>query len=154
HRQRVFVTTGGLTAHLRREWMLDGVLSFKDEKNRADHRHHAIDAIIIALTDSRSVQMLQKAAEEASAAKRRLFAPVEPPWPKFIEEVRASVEAINVSYRQNRRVSGKLHAETLYSREIPGASGKVERRVRKELHKLTAGDVERITDPVVRGLVK
>lgn len=155
HRQRIFVTTGGLTFHLRREWMLDGVLSFKDEKNRADHRHHAIDAIVVALTDTRSVQMLQRAAEEASGAKRRLFAPVEPPWPKFIDEVRASVEAINVSYRQNRRVSGKLHAETLYSREIAtGQGGKTERRVRKELHKLTASDLDRIADPAIRKLVK
>lgn len=154
HKQRVFVTTGGLTFHLRREWMLDGVLSHKDEKDRADHRHHAIDAIIVALTDTRSVQMLQRAAEEASAAKRRLFAPVEPPWAGFIDEVRGSVEAINVSYRQNRRVSGKLHAETLYSKEMTGTSGKPERRVRKELHKLTAGDVDRIVDPMIREAVK
>lgn len=154
HRQRVFVTTGGLTFHLRREWMLDSVLSHKDEKNRADVRHHAIDAIVVALTDMRSVQMLQRAAEEASVAKRRLFAPVEPPWTKFIDEVRASVEAINVSYRQNRRVSGKLHADTLYSKEIDAGGPKPQRRVRKELHRLTMAEVDRIADSAIRSLVK
>lgn len=154
HRQRVFVTTGGLTAHLRREWALDGVLSFKDEKDRADHRHHAIDAVVIALTDPGAVAALQRAAERASETGRRLFAPVELPWKGFVEDVRASVEAINVSHRQSRRVSGKLHAETLYSRAIRGQNGAAERRVRKELHKLTVGDVERIADPAVREVVK
>jgi len=154
HRQRIFVTTGGLTFHLRREWQLDSILSPKYEKNRTDHRHHAIDAVIVALTDTRTVHSLQRAAEQASEMGRRLFAPVELPWNGFLEDVRTSVEAINVSYRQNRRVSGKLHAETLYSKEMQGADGSKERRVRKELHKLTAGDTERIADSTIRAIIK
>lgn len=153
-RKRIFITSGGLTSHLRREWDLNGVLSLQDEKNRADHRHHAIDAVVIALTDTRAVQALQRAAEEASAAGRRLFAPAAPPWSGFVDDVRRSVEAINVSYRQSRRVSGKLHAETLYSRPIPGGDGTSRHRVRKELHKLSATEVDRIADERVRAAVK
>jgi CRISPR-associated endonuclease Csn1 len=153
-RKRIFITSGGLTSHLRREWGLNGVLSLSDEKNRADHRHHAIDAVVIALTDTRAVQTLQRAAEEASATGRRLFAPAAPPWSGFVDDVRRSVEAINVSHRQSRRVSGKLHGETLYSRAMTGNDGTRRHRVRKELHKLTAPEVERIADARVREAVK
>ncbi|MCA3005106.1 MAG: type II CRISPR RNA-guided endonuclease Cas9 [Planctomycetaceae bacterium] len=145
HRRRVFVSTGGLTAHLRREWHLDGILGFKDTKNRADHRHHAIDAVVIGLTDTRTVQMLQRAAEEASAKGRRMFAPMEMPWPTFLEDVRAGVEAINVSYRQSRRARGALHADSNYSRAIRNGT-EVERRIRKPLAKLSEAEVERIID--------
>ncbi|MCC6228690.1 MAG: type II CRISPR RNA-guided endonuclease Cas9 [Phycisphaerales bacterium] len=175
--QRVFVTSGGLTAHLRREWHLNGLLSVNGEKSRDDHRHHAIDALVIALTDARAVQVLQKAAEEASSLGRRLFSPVEEPWKDFVNEARGKVEAINVSYRQNRKYAGKLHAETHYSRSItlplatitnaptpskatPDKQASAahermtgERRVRKVLAKLTEKEVARIVDPRVRKAV-
>lgn len=148
--RRVFVTTGGLTAHLRREWHLNGLLSDNPEKTRDDHRHHAIDALVVALTDTRAVQVLQRAAEQASAAGRRMFAAIDPPWDDFVNTVRARVDEINVSHRQSRRVSGKLHAETNYSRPT-GPNG--DRRVRKEVGKLTEKDVERIVDPKVKAAV-
>jgi len=151
HNRRVFVTTGGLTAHLRREWHLNGVLSDDGEKTREDHRHHAVDALVVALTDTRAVQALQTAAERASEAGRRLFAPVEAPWKDFLDSVREKVGQINVSHRQSRRVAGKLHAETNYSRPT-GPTG--ERRIRKELAKLSEKEVERIIDPKVRAAVE
>jgi CRISPR-associated endonuclease Csn1 len=67
-KQRVFFTNGKLTARLRNDWMLyrekretidknDPHAKDKDERNymklvkdRGDHRHHAIDAVVIALT--------------------------------------------------------------------------------------------------------
>lgn len=150
-RRRVFVTTGGLTAHLRREWHLNGLLSLDGEKTRDDHRHHAIDALVVALTDTRAVQLLQRAAEQASASGRRLFAPVDDPWPGFVDEARSFVELINVSYRQSRKVSGKLHAETNYSRPI-GPDGR--HRIRKELAELTENDVACIVDPKVKAAVE
>lgn len=154
--RRVFTPSGGLTFHLRREWMLDAILSGKGEtpeamKNRGDHRHHAIDALVIALTDQGAVQRLQKAAEEASAEGRRLFARVEEPWPEFVESVRKHVEAINVSCRQRRRVRGKLHADSLYSKPH-GKDG--ERRIRKPVESLTPAMVEMIVDPHVKAAVK
>jgi len=155
HKRRVFVTTGGLTAHLRREWHLNGLLSDNGEKTREDHRHHAVDALVIALTDTRAVQVLQRAAEDASAVGRRLFAPVEEPWKDFVNEAREKVEAVNVSYRQNRRFAGKLHAETNYSKSMAppkGATG--DRRIRKVLAKLSEKEIPRIVDPKVRKAVE
>lgn len=150
HRRRVFVTTGGLTAHLRREWHLNGILSDNGEKTREDHRHHAIDAIVVALTDTKAVQQLQHAAQEASAVGRRMFAPVDEPWVGFVNEVRAQVDVINVSHRQSRKIAGKLHAETNYSRPT-GPNG--ERRIRKELGKLSEKEIEKIIDPKIRAAI-
>jgi CRISPR-associated endonuclease Csn1 len=41
---------GKVTAHLRKLWGLNHILGDTGEKNRADHRHHAIDALTIACT--------------------------------------------------------------------------------------------------------
>jgi CRISPR-associated endonuclease Csn1 len=150
-RQRLFTVAGGLTHHLRREWQLSAVLSGEDVKSRDDHRHHALDALVVALTTPAAVAMLQRAAERAGEVGRRLFARVDPPWESFLREAAEAVQAINVSFRQSRRIRGKLHAESNYSRPI-GPDG--QRRIRKELAKLTEKDVERIADPRIRQAVK
>ncbi len=151
--RRVFVSPGGLTAHLRREWQLSAVLNGEDVKSRDDHRHHAIDALVVALTTPAAVSMLQRAAERASAVGRRLFAPVEEPWAGFLDEAARAADAINVSYRANRRFSGALHAATNYSRLHPG-DPEGTRRLRRELSKLKPSEVENIVDPKIRAIVR
>jgi CRISPR-associated endonuclease Csn1 len=170
--RRVFTVTGGLAAHLRREWMLDAILSsgrpetpeqhVLATKNRNDHRHHAVDAAVIALTDQGTVQRLQRAAADASQRGRRLFAPVELPWQGFGQDLEASIRRINVSHRQCRRISGALHDQSIYSKPFaataaakgkkPGAA--VEHRIRKPVAALSIGEVERIVDPAVRRAVQ
>ena len=117
-RRRVQVSAGRITAYLRDEWGLNAVLADgdADEKNRNDHRHHAVDAVAIALTDAATVQLLSRSAAPARERGHRLFTPIEAPWQGFGEEVRHRVEAINISYRVNRRITGALHKETLYSK--------------------------------------
>ncbi|MBU6413901.1 MAG: type II CRISPR RNA-guided endonuclease Cas9 [Planctomycetes bacterium] len=151
--RRIHVTTGGLTAHLRREWQLNRILSDDDSKNRGDHRHHAIDALIVALTDHGTVSKLQTASEAAQAAGRRLFAQVPLPWETFHEDVQSRVDAINVSHRQSRRVRGPLHADSNYSKPIPDGSGESVRRIRKPIESLTDAEVERISDSRVRSII-
>ena len=50
---RVVCTRGDMTADVRHWWGLNSILQpdGSDRKNRDDHRHHAIDALVIALTD-------------------------------------------------------------------------------------------------------
>lgn len=45
------VIPGGMTALLRGKFGLHDILSLKGEKNRNDHRHHAVDACVIGVTD-------------------------------------------------------------------------------------------------------
>ncbi|GJQ29524.1 MAG: hypothetical protein HBSAPP03_14080 [Phycisphaerae bacterium] len=137
--RRVQVCTGGLTAWLRSGWGIDGLLGESGEKNRADHRHHAVDAIIVALSDARAVQRLARAATEADRlGKRRAFEQIDPPWDGFREQVEAMIERVIVSHRQSRKVTGPLHDQSIYSRPI-GPNG--EHRIRKELHKLTVSEI-------------
>lgn len=137
--RRVDVCTGGLTAWLRSGWGVDGLLGDSAEKNRADHRHHAVDAIVIALSDARAVQTLARAAEEADKlGKRRAFEQIEGPWAGFRAEVEKVIQAVVVSHRQSRKVSGPLHDQSIYSGPIGKDGG---HRIRKELHRLTVSEI-------------
>lgn len=137
--RRVNVCTGGLTAWLRSGWGIDGLLGDSPEKNRADHRHHAVDAIVIALSDARAVQVLARAAVEADKlGKRRAFEQVDEPWKGFRDQAKAMIDAVIVSHRQSRKVTGPLHDQSIYSRPI-GKDGV--HRIRKELHKLTVSEI-------------
>lgn len=149
-RQRVFTVTGGLTALFRRAWNLNAVLGGSPEKNRYDHRHHAIDALVVALTDPSMIQRFSEEAKKLLRTSDRGAVKVDPPWDTFLTDVRRHVEEIVVSFRVSRRLSGALHDQTHYS--PPVEQGKT--KVRKRLNALSSHEVERIVDPVVQRLVK
>lgn len=146
-RQRVRAIPGRLTAMLRGRWGLNTLLrghnvdgGDSDEparKNRDDHRHHAIDAFVIAMTDQR---LLQKVAEQNSDADRtRLIEKVPLPWPGFTPEVlRPHLDRLVVAHKpdhgsypwQTKRnggrhvsTSGALHNETAYGLVAEGKNG-------------------------------
>lgn len=156
--QRIQVSTGGITFHLRNEWQLNSILSDGGEKTRDDHRHHAVDAVAVALASPALIQRLQRAAERASEAGRRLFAPVQEPSPGFLEQAREKVLAINVSTRLTKRIAGDLHEDTNYSKEhqFAGRDGKIKpvRHVRKRVDGMTEAQVDHIVDPIVREKVR
>lgn len=148
--ERLIFTTDGLwTSRLRREWGLFfdphharakglGVDEEhqRKEKNRGDHRHHAIDAIVIGLC-TRQVQLAWEARERAADAAgintadeeqmdnyRRLH-PLDPPAPfktreAFREAVQKAVFGDEANPRPichrpvKRKLIGALHEETLF----------------------------------------
>jgi CRISPR-associated endonuclease Csn1 len=168
---RIRATAGQVTSMLRDEWKLNVILNDGQtsgggsvRKSRDDHRHHAVDAIVTALTDDRTIAMLSRAAELAPSAGRRRFAPVQAPWNNFVDSVREEVEKMVVSHRVSKRVRGPLHEETIYSSPLPGSAplsgkagkksaGTFEFRVRKPLVALTANEADAIADPAVKRLV-
>lgn len=155
--QRVFAVTGGHTALLRREWGLNSILSGTEEKTRDDHRHHAVDAVVIALTDPARIQALVNAAELAERkASRRFYEAVQDPWPKFSSEVADSINEIVVSHRPTRTLPGALHAESIYSKPHIDKDGNTNHRIRKHITKLSATELkkDKIVDPAIRDLVK
>jgi CRISPR-associated endonuclease Csn1 len=151
---RVQVTRGGVTRYLRDEWGLNAMLGGA-EKRREDHRQHAVDAILVALTDQRAIKALSDAAERARSVRRRRFAPIEAPWRSFVEDVGQALETLIVSHRVSRKVSGPLHDETYYSRPRADMEGEERVRVRKPLNgDFKDRDVEAIVDPAVRERVR
>ena len=73
-RRRIRATAGQVKAFLRNEWKLNTILQDGPSSNggaapksRDDHRHHAMDAVVTALTDNGTIQALSRAAERARA---------------------------------------------------------------------------------------
>lgn len=158
-RRRIQVSTGGATAFLRSGWGLHSVLGDGGTKNRDDHRHHAVDAITVALTGPAEIHALARASSQAwDRGSRRTVAPIEPPWEGFLSDVHNAIDRITVSHRPRHRLNGALHEETLYSREFrrAGNAGRPEfvRHQRKPIDALSRADVENIVDPRIRDLVQ
>lgn len=148
---RVQAGRGGITAHLRNVWQVNFLGG--GEKKRDDHRQHAVDAIVIALTDATKFKMLSEASKYLSRDRIAGFAKdeIELPWQGFTEEVREKVEKIVVSRRVSRKVQGPLHKETIYGKVEK--DGEILFRVRKKLEDLTETEVKRIADKNVKKLV-
>jgi CRISPR-associated endonuclease Csn1 len=109
---KVWVTSGGMTRLVRGLWDLDGLLpdhARTDKKNRADHRHHAIDAAVTALIDR---SMLQKIASAYDDDRSRIVVPF--PWNSFREDLEAALDRMVVSHKPDHGVAAKLHKETAY----------------------------------------
>ncbi|MDR0274762.1 MAG: type II CRISPR RNA-guided endonuclease Cas9 [Burkholderiaceae bacterium] len=117
------VIPGRMTAMLRRKFGLDGnakkcipgVLRLIGEKNRNDHRHHAVDACVIGVTDQ---GMLQKFAQASSSAREkqldRLVETMPLPWLTYPEHVRRAINAIWVSHKPDHGYEGAMMEETSY----------------------------------------
>lgn len=151
--QKIFFTVGRFTSLLRRDWQLfetvkprgGGNLTADEElelaqKDRGDHRQHAIDAVTIALTDPKIKNKLASEAAYAAEHKERTGrwaprAPVPPPWgspESFRRDVLSQVydqveteaspaddapsrKLLVVAHRPvKRRLIGAFHEETHY----------------------------------------
>ncbi|HPD31060.1 MAG TPA: type II CRISPR RNA-guided endonuclease Cas9, partial [Phycisphaerae bacterium] len=158
--QKVFFTMGRFTAMLRKDWQLfetlkppqrdskHGELTAEEElrlaeKNRGDHRQHAIDAVTIALTDPTIKNTLASWAAQAAEyyEQHRQWPrrkPTDPPWgdvPSFRKQIlsrvyesfdsselasgkrdeRGAASVLIVSHRPvKRRLVGALHEDTHY----------------------------------------
>jgi CRISPR-associated endonuclease Csn1 len=153
--KRIHTRIGSITAQLRRLWGLNEILSGTDEKTREDHRHHAVDAVVVGCCDTRTVQvMMREASLEASRGRSRLR-DLPTPWESFKQQLSESVDAIVVSHRQSRNIGGKLHAESNYSREKQLVKGEEPRRtIRKPVTSLKDKDFDRIVDVRIRNAVE
>jgi len=154
---RVQASKGQITADVRNVFNLNKVLGDGGEKNREDHRHHAVDAVAIAVTDRSLVKMLSSSAAKAEkefSPKKFDRAKIEKLWPSFFEDVKESIMAINVSHRVSKKVNGRLHQDTFYSPPKKDEQGKSYCCVRKPVARLSKGDIEDIMDPAVREAVQ
>ncbi|MBN2473376.1 MAG: type II CRISPR RNA-guided endonuclease Cas9 [Pirellulales bacterium] len=160
--RRIRVSPGRVTHYLRQRWNLNAVLGHPDQKDRADHRHHAIDALVVALTDARQISALSRAAEEAERLYLDGLFPrggdFEPPWDAFLQDVQQRVDELVVSSRVTRRLNAKLHKDTIFSKpiEVRDEDGNTAttHHVRKPIAALSAKEVEAIVDDKVRQLVQ
>jgi CRISPR-associated endonuclease Csn1 len=143
---------GRVTADLRKRWGLNYLLGDDGAKNRADHRHHAVDALVAACTTRGFVKRLS----DYYASESRVRDPYLPkPWPTIREDAETALHEIVVSYRVDRKLSGSLHEEqplglTSLKTEKDGSSWYTRR---KPLHGLSDSEVEDIRDSTIRDAV-
>ncbi len=111
----VWTVPGTLTGLLRGKLGLNSLLSDDNFKNRDDHRHHALDACVIGLTDRSLLQRMATAAASAESQHlNRLLDGLDDPWPTFREEVRQALQRIVVAHKPTRSPKGGLHNATAY----------------------------------------
>ena len=116
------VIPGRMTAMLRAKFGLNDVLGLNGEKNRNDHRHHAVDACVIAVTDQGLLQRFAQAS--ASAREQQLNRLVENmplPWDSYREHVRRAIDAIWVSHKPDHSFEGSMFKETSYGIRADGS---------------------------------
>ena len=107
---------GSNTSTLRSVWGLNTILSSSNDpwfKNRADHRHHALDAFVIGLSD-RSV--LQHIADMNKGEKPwRRKAPI---CPFSREEIASKIRTTIPTFKVDHGHQGKLFNETSVGKRI------------------------------------
>lgn len=131
-KSHVWIVPGRLTEMLRRHWGLNSLLPDKDgavkAKNRTDHRHHAIDAAVVAATDRGLIKRISDMAKHAElAGAEEVARSVPPPWEGFRTDIATQMQRIIVSHRADHgridpaarksgrdSTTGQLHNDTAY----------------------------------------
>ncbi len=148
----VQVVAGGATANLRHVWHVNAILSDGDieTKNRWDHRHHTIDAIVVALCERGLYQLISKLSGRNKELMKKILSGFSAPWRGFLTDVETAMNSITVSHAPTRRIRGQLLEETAYGpTNKPGVYV-----VRKSLDGIKLPAVKKIFDPVIKELVE
>ena len=143
---------GGTTALLRHAWGLNNILDASGEKTRMDHRHHAIDALVVACTSRSAVQKINTYASANAGGEIRIK-DYPPPITDMRKKVETKINALIVSHKSQRKIKGALHKEFLYS-----LTGEIDEKgipvvaIRKRLAEMKAADLEHIRDDKIKAL--
>lgn len=155
---KVSAVSGRVTAYLRRLWGLNNILADDGEKTRADHRHHAIDALVVACCHPGMTQGLSQYWQDVDNPQA-LSPRLPPPWEAVRSSAGEAVADIVVSHRVRKKISGPLHKETAYGdtgEEETGEGGPTYRFfvTRKNVEALSKKELGEIRDERVREIVK
>ena len=151
------------------------ILKLKGYEKRIDHRHHALDALVIACTSRVHIKFLNDLSkarkfeeDDDEEMKKSLPKLLEAgkngylqsrkfrkPWPGFRDEAKAKLENLIVSFKKNIRIIGKkANRNWRYVQQTDGSWKKqlvVDREnksfyVRKSLHKATIASKLQVWD--------
>jgi CRISPR-associated endonuclease Csn1 len=123
----VFASNGDYTGILRRDWGLffdeQGERSEKGRKLRGDHRHHAIDAVVIALTPKFLPKIKESFIDFEKQKENKNIKPqwktIEQPWEGFSQQVAEEYKKLKISHRAyNKKITGHLHKDSIYGPAI------------------------------------
>lgn len=169
----VLVAPGQMTSNLRHHWGLNTILNKEnDAKTREDHRHHAIDALVMACSTRSHLQELSKWNRYDRAYDLDNFPK---PWKTFREDAEKAVDQILVSHKKPTSIltvrthttkkngktyknlgvaaRGQLHKETVFGkRKAPHSDTAF--HVRKPIDSLTTEkQLEKVVDEGIKQLI-
>ncbi|CAC9630166.1 CRISPR-associated endonuclease Cas9 [uncultured Gammaproteobacteria bacterium] len=102
----VSVTKGIVVAKIRYQWGFNNLIGKIDKKERTDHRHHAIDAVVIASTSRSLYQNASRQIKQDGKLK------IPKPYNDIFQEIDEKLKHMIVSHTPQRKLSGALHEET------------------------------------------
>ena len=109
-KENVQVRAGQFTARVRHIWGIEKI-------REKGHKHHAVDAIVLACSDQKMVEELaiesQKENERELKRKHRFL--LKTPWESFKSDVESVQKNIFCSRAPRRKVKGQGHQETIRS---------------------------------------
>lgn len=158
-KNKVVASPGRLTAKLRHHWGLNSIIDDNaSEKDRTDHRHHAIDALVVALTDTRTLQRAATANKTVGINDDRLHFPCPIDEQLLREQAKTVIgENLVVAHRIDHGTQGQLHEDTNYGIFTPRTAWEHEKAaagynavVRKALVSLSDKEIDDIRDPLLR----
>ncbi len=134
----VEITSGRATAHLRSVWGLNNLFpdwlgyakhikdggaeaDFKADprtKNRSDHRHHAVDAVVVALTDVRTFQQISRVYRDRKPGEHKIDWHQTCPIKNLDGFMRDHVDDIVVTSHTIKKVSGALNEATAHREDL------------------------------------
>ncbi|MFN3729315.1 MAG: type II CRISPR RNA-guided endonuclease Cas9 [Fimbriimonadaceae bacterium] len=158
HQPNALVVPGRATADLRSFWELEGLVplhpieeiaereyrewmdkvdrgeAISDEymappsKNRSNFFHHAVDALVVALTDRGALQAMAQYYQMADLAdpaladkeRRKAERARRLPDPNLRAKARAALDRAEVVHRPNRRPTGELHKQMPEEKAVQG----------------------------------
>lgn len=169
----VMVAPGQMTSNLRHHWGLNTILNQdEDAKTRADHRHHAIDALVMACATRSHLQELSKWNRYDRSYDLDNFPK---PWDSFREDAEQAVKQILVSHKKQKSIltvrthtvkkgdktyknvgvaaRGQLHKETVFGkRQAPNSEQAY--HIRKPIDSLTTEkQLEKVVDETIKQLI-
>ncbi|WP_372802821.1 type II CRISPR RNA-guided endonuclease Cas9, partial [Lutibacter sp.] len=171
--EKVTVAPGQMTANLRQKWGLNYILNEDDgEKTREDHRHHAIDALVMA---SSKVSYLQELSKWNRYNRNYNLKDFPMPWNGFNSDAENAVNNILVSHKKVNSIvtvkqtttkkengvfkntgvaaRGQLHKETVFGkRKAPHSEEAF--HVRKPIDSLTTDkQLDKVVDETIKSLI-
>lgn len=151
-----------------------GEIKYDPKKNRDDHRHHAIDAITVALTEQGYLQRLSTYHAKNEDAKRGIDSTEKfpEPWDGFAADVKKAADAMFISHKQNNKVltkisktitkngekhrsvgfaaRGQLHKETIYGKPKKGEGFHIRKSITVMKDKK---QINKVVDDTIRQLI-
>lgn len=144
---------GQMTAKLRHLWGLNGILHDSGEKTREDHRHHAVDAIVTALSTPKALKAVS-AASKYGHFNKLTIEQFPMPWKGFREDAEEHIARTIISHRVMRKIRGALHEETAYgSLKFVDEKNQNMYAVRKPISALSHKEITQIADEKIKGAV-